>query len=552
MLLNIHVKNFALIDEADIDLGSGLNILTGETGAGKSILIDAVSAALGGRCKPDVIGGYGEAAFISLVFSIDDTELSKRLNAIDISTEYDSIIITRKISPDRSVFKINDETVTGAKVREVTELLIDIHGQGEHQSLLKEKAQLEILDRYADNDELLLLCENAYLEYEESRKALERFALSDEELNRQLDFLRYEIDEIEKADVKEGERQELEQSYSKMKSSNLIAEDVSKALKYLSDNNENASELLMMAYKHLESAKSHDNELDNSLKQIADSSEIVSDATRELKSYASSLDYDPGELRRVEGRIDELNRLEQKYGEGENALADALIEKRAKLEELENYDSSKAKAVQEIDLKHNKYLEIAASLSDKRGSAALSLEEKVIDALSGLNFLEVAFKIDFNKAPESIYGIDAVTYLISTNPGEEVKPLSDVASGGELSRIMLGFKTVLSGKDEIGSLIFDEIDSGISGMTANLVSKKLREIASCHQVICITHLPQIAASADAHYLIEKNVIDGRTRTNIRQLDTDGEIDELARMLGGAEITSSTYDNARDLKRLAKA
>ena len=555
MLLNVHVKNFALIDEADLDLNEGLNILTGETGAGKSILIDAVSAGLGGRTKSDVIGSRAEEAFISLTFSIDTDAKKKTLEEMDVSTEYDTILISRKISPSKSIFKINDEPATASKVRQVTELLIDIHGQHEHQSLLRSEKQLDILDHFAKDEELIQRVGEAYAIFGDAKKEADSFNLDEEAKNREIDFLLFEINEIEAAALKENEKAELEEKLKKFNNANKIAEGVASALKSLSEGGSNVSDELGNALRDISKAATLDNELSNSEKSLTDAAEIITDAIRELKSYADSLDFDKSELIETENRLDTIHHLMSKYGNSYEQIISSLEARKEKLEKYKNYDEGKSKALKKLDEAKDNLERVTEELSAARKNAKAPLEESIKKALNELNFLDVKFEIAFSKAESfTPNGNDEVTYLISTNPGEKILPLSEVASGGELSRVMLGFKTVLAERDEIPTLIFDEIDAGISGKTAGLVAKKLSEIARYHQVICITHLPQIAAYSDSHYAIEKSVDEkiGKTITSVKLLDDDGEINELARLLGGDVVTGASYDNARELKKLAKS
>ena len=547
MLLSIHVKNFALIDEAEIELSRGLNILTGETGAGKSILIDAVTAALGGRVKSDVIGHGGESAYVELSFLIDDADKRAAIEAMGISCEYDCILVSRRIYEGRSVHKINDETVTAARARAVTELLIDIHGQSDHQSLIKETIQLEILDHYAGDAAAADAVKSAYNGYIKAQEIYSSFNMNEEERRREIDFLEYEIREIESAALKEGEEEELSETLKRYRNASKLSEDLSRIIDHLSDGRDNATDHLSAAVRYARSAAGLDGKLDDLARTIEEAEGILSDAVRDFREYADGLDYDPQEFARIENRLDEIHHIQSKYGGSFELVMDSLDKRRIKAERLVNYERERSEAALALEEAKSSLDKASELLSNIRKTAAAPLADDIAKALYELNFLDVRFEIAFGRADYGPGGWDTVSYLISTNPGEPLLPMAQVASGGELSRIMLGIKTVLSDKDEIPSLIFDEIDTGISGRTAALVGRKLCEIARLHQVICITHLPQIAAGADAHFLIEKGVCEGRTLTEITKLDADGEIAELARLLGADTASQAAYENARELK-----
>ncbi|MBQ7246614.1 MAG: DNA repair protein RecN [Lachnospiraceae bacterium] len=552
MLLNVHVKNFALIDEAEMDLGRGLNVITGETGAGKSILIDAVSAALGGRLRGDVIGGYGESAYIELVFSVDDERKKAALSDLGVETEYDCILISRRIFEGRSIHKINDETATAAKVRAVTGLLMDIHGQHEHQSLLRRDYQLDIVDRYGSCEQYLADVGSRYAAWQKARQALARFDMNEEARLRELDFVSFEIREIEEASLTPDEEEELEDSLRRFKNSERLASDVGSALQYLDEGRDNAAEQVSAAVRYLRGAAGTDQALSGLLESMETVESILGDGIRELRDYSASLEYDPGELRRIELRLDEIHHLESKYGRGYDEIMAALERRRARVEELRDYDAAREAAGAELARCQSELDEASGRLTGARRAAAAPLKAAISEALSELGFLAVDFDIVFTQTPSyTESGRDQAAFMISVNPGEPLRPLDEVASGGELSRIMLGVKAVLSDKDEIPSLIFDEIDAGISGRTASKVAVKLRQIAAHHQVICITHLPQIAAAADVHFCIEKNAYGGHTRTDISRLDTEGEIAEVARLLGGEHPSEAARAAAMELKKTAK-
>ena len=554
MLLNLHVKNIALIDEADVSLGDGLNILTGETGAGKSILIDAVNLALGVKTARGLLRDDETPASVELLFHVSGREKKQALRELGVVPEEDgSVLVTRKLSQGKSICRINDETVTVSRLRAVTALLIDIHGQHEHQSLLHKSKHLEILDAYARHEEadVKARLKEAYGRFKEAEEELSSYEIGEEERIREMDFLTYEINELSSADLKDGEIPELELRYKRMVSSGKIMECVSRAMEYAGSDC-GAGDSLSRAVRELSEAVNYDDSLSELLSQAEEAESIVSDLSRALSDYGSELQFDDRELSALEKRLDFLHGLQMKYGETYEEMIGALESRRERLEQLEDFDGRKKKAQAACEsAKHEAFL-LAKELSDIRKVEAFHLTESIRSALVDLNFLDVQFSMEFSWLDRiTANGCDEMEFLISTNPGEALKPLGQVASGGELSRIMLAIKAVLADTDDIETLIFDEIDAGISGRTAQKVSEKLNDIGRSHQVICITHLPQIAAMADRHYKIEKTVKNGRTVTEVTKLGEREEIAELCRLLGGAVITDAVEENAREMKELAK-
>ena len=546
MLLELHVRNLALIERADVEFGEGLNILTGETGSGKSIFMGSVNMALGGKVPRDMVRKGAEYAYIELIFSVDE-EKGRVLREMGVSPDGDGIlIISRKIMPSRSVSRINDETVTLGRLREITGLLLDIHGQHEHQSLLYKSKHLEILDCFAGADRLKKQLAEEYRRYCSLAEAAEHFRTDEETRRREADFLRFEVDEIEAAALKPGEEEELSRAYRRFMGSRKIVEALSAA--YAAVTAVDVGE----ARKGVERAAEYEEELEKLKDQLFDAEAILSDVAHEINSYLDNMVFDEEEFHRVEERLDLIHGLEAKYGAGTEAVLQALEEKKERLNELENYDALKQKAEQELEASRKQLDELCGELSGLRRKAASGLAERIKKSLLDLNFLDVEFEIAFRKLDRyTAHGYDEVEFLISTNPGESVKPLGMVASGGELSRIMLAIKTVLADTDDVPTLIFDEIDTGISGRTAQKVSEKLAVISGSRQVICITHLPQIAAMADCHFEMAKEPKDAKTVTTIRRLSGEQETVELARLLGGAEITGAVLQNAREMKELAE-
>ena len=548
MLLELRVKNLALIEKAEVSFRDGLNILTGETGAGKSIIIGSVNMALGGKASRDMIRQGADHAYVELIFSVDEKEKQDLLKNMDIDLPEDNtLIITKKIMAARSVSKVNDETVTAGRLKEITSLLIDIHGQHEHQSLMYKSKHLQILDDYAKSRTTPIKEETARVfgQYQKLSKKLDTMNLDQEERLREADFCRYEIEELEKAELKEGEEELLTAAYRLLKNSQKIMEQLSEAYDIL----ENAQ--VSTALKAVDQAAEYDESLGGIRDQMYDADAVINDVSRDIREYMDSFSFDEEEFVRIEERLDLIHNLQAKYGSSTEKILKKLEEKKRRLEELENYDLVKQETERQWKECRDDLERLCAKLSEVRKKEAAKLTKKISQGLKDLNFMDVQFSMEFNRLPQyGSGGYDEAEFMISTNPGMPVRPLGTVASGGELSRIMLAIKSVLADTDDIPTLIFDEIDTGISGRTAQKVSEKLAYIAGSHQVICITHLPQIAAMADAHFEIAKTSGDGLTTTFIRELDEEQMTGELARLLGGAEITEAVYDNAREMKRLA--
>lgn len=551
MLMHLHVKNFALIEEADMEFGAGLNILTGETGAGKSILIDAVNLALGGKAGANVIRAGAEYAYIELVFQVEDEEKVHQLKEMDIETEDGMLILSRKILKGRSIFRLNDMTVTAAKVRRITGMLIDIHGQHEHQSLLYKYKHLEILDAYA-GQEIVPVKEKlaaAYSEYVQLSRRLHSFSMEEEVRLREVDFLRFEINEITSACLKEGEEEELEQSFRKIANSRSIMESmgaVRDALGY--DSSSSAGESISRAVREIQEVQRFDDSVRHIASQIQDLESILSDINRDVASYMESLSFDQETYEETRDRLDLIRSLQAKYGRNYSQIMESLREKQERLQELENYEENRERTRKACDSMRKQVLCLCEKLSLIRKKAAVPLVQAITASLQELNFLQVSFDMHFERSGQfGSNGFDDAEFVISTNPGQPMQPLGDVASGGELSRIMLAVKSVLADTDQIPTLIFDEIDTGISGRTAACVSEKLSLIGKTHQVLCITHLPQIASMADNHFMIAKDIVDQKTCTTISHLEEEDSVRELARLLGGVEITDAVLQNARELK-----
>lgn len=553
MLVNIHVKNMALIKEADIALGNGLNILSGETGAGKSILLGAIAVALGLQGFKGFAREGAEYALSELVFTVEKEEQRSALEAMEIPMEEDEVIISRRLSKGRATSKINGETVPVSLVKKVGALLIDIHGQHENQALLHIRKHLELLDDFAKENlgNIREEYQKSYHEYGELKKELEQAQLDNAARAKEMDFLSFEIGEIEEASLQKGEDESLEEDYKKLANGREILEAVTEA--YQLCGTDGASDSTGRALRSLASVAEYDSSLKALYGQLMDVDNLLNDFSREVSSYAQELDVDEETLHSTEERLDLINRLKTKYGNTIEAILEYKEEKKKRFQVLEHYEEYLAELESRFAACRKKLDEQAEALTRIRKEAAVQFSEQVCQALQELNFLDVRFELEFRRLEDyTASGLDEVCFMISSNPGQPLRPVQDTASGGELSRIMLAVKSIMADQEKVETLIFDEIDSGISGRTAQKVSEKLVVIAGTHQVICITHLAQIAAMADVHFMIEKNIVGKETQTSIRQLNEKESIEELARILGGAEITQTVLDGAKEMKELAKA
>ena len=553
MLRNLHVKNLALIDEMEVEFEEGLNILTGETGAGKSLIIGSINMALGQKVPKEMIKEGADYALVELIFEVKSEDTIRRLQEMDIFQEDGMVIMSRKITGGRSVAKINSESISAAKVKEAAQLLIDIHGQHEHQSLTGKKMQLALLDDYAKEETQKVKAEvkKRYEEYSSILKELEEKDIDKEQQQRELSFLEFEIQELEDACLREGEDEELEKTYRKMLNGKKIAEACGAAYRLTSENGESASDQIGRALREISVVTSCDAELQPLEEQLEQLDGLLNDFNRDMSSYLSGLEFEEEDFYETEKRLDELNHLKSKYGDTIEKVLEAKEEKIQRRDELLDYDAYLNQLKEQKKASEEALEKASKKLSKIRKKYAKELCRQVTEHLLDLNFETVDLSMEFEQTTHfTSNGYDEVEFLISTNPGETPKPLGKIASGGELSRIMLALKTVLANNDEIETLIFDEIDTGISGRTAQKVSEKMDLIGRNHQVICITHLPQIAAMADTHFLIEKTVESGRTTSKIHRLPQEESVAELARMLGGVSITETVLENAKEMKELA--
>lgn len=555
MLQNLHVKNLALIDEAEVEFQPGLNILTGETGAGKSIILGSINLALGGKYSKEMLRKGASFGLVELAFSIEKEEQLQAFHEMDIYPEDGNILLSRKLMEGRSISRINGETVSMNKLKQVAEILIDIHGQHEHQSLLYKKNHLTILDAFSKGviDDLKETVRETYQEYKQKKEELAQATLNEAERAKEMDFLAFEVTQIREANLKPGEDEKLEEQYKRIVHSKKIVESLEEAYGYTGyGEKESCGDLLSRAARCMQEAAHYDETAVSLSAQILEIDSLLNDFNRELSEYRRTLEFSEEEFYEIENRLNELNRLKAKYGHSIEEVLQYCEEKETRLLKLQDYDHYLAQLQESYEAVSKKLCKECGQLTKKRKEQAELLKQAIVSGLLDLNFLEVNFEIGFEELEEpTSNGMDVVEFLISMNPGEPVKPLGDIASGGELSRIMLAIKAVLADKDEVPTLIFDEIDVGISGRTAQKVSEKMKLIGRKHQVICITHLAQIAAMADTHFAIEKHVEEGKTVTKIHELSEKESVLELARILGGAEITDTVIQNAVEMKKLAK-
>ncbi len=554
MLEYMHVRNLALIKDCEISFTKGLNILTGETGAGKSVLLGSVNLALGAKADKEIIRTGEEEAYVELVFSLNESA-RKTLESMEITADEGTVVVSRKITPTKNVFKINGEIVPAKQVKELAGGLLDIHGQHEHQSLLNNVKQRDMIDAYGGDkvrDALKAVAE-ACERFNALKEELENACSKSEGREREISLLKYECDEIEAAELVIGEDEELEEAYKKMQSAEKLLGYVNESMALISGGAEgDAGSLVSRALGLMRKASGLDEGAEKMAEALANVEDMLGDFSLEASRYAESLEFSEEDFVKTEERLNIINSLKLKFGSTIQKILDYYEEKSAELEKLENLTDYIEKLKKDTDAALADYVAKAHTLSELRKSAAEDFSKLLASELLSLSFLDARFNV-LIESSESVVnknGFDNVEFMISTNPGEPMKPIKNVASGGELSRIMLAIKTILAKRDEVDALIFDEIDAGISGRTAWEVSGRLSRLAREHQVIAITHLAQIAASADSHFEIVKNVEDGSTVTNILRLDGDGEIRELARMLGSDSLDEATLTNARELKAKA--
>lgn len=556
MLLNVHIKNIALIDDANVNFTDNLNILTGETGAGKSIIMGALKIGMGDKLPKDIVREAGKEGFCQLLFLVDDESVLEQIRQLGVEpTEDGEILITRRIVNSRTINTINDMAVTAARLREVSALLIDMHTQHQQQTLLKKNEHMKLLDKFgrAAIEPLKREVAQRHADYTELVDQMDKLSMDEAERSRRAEFLKYQIAEIESANVKAGEDEDIEHQYNKMVNSRDIVAAASEVYSVTGyENQSSAGNEIGRVLVNLKGIKELDDEIDGLYSQLENIDALLNDFNVELSNYMQSMNFDDSEFREVESRLDVINDIKGKYGSTVDEVNRYLEESKAEYEKLSEYDEYIAELSGKINKAKKLMIDAADKLSAERKKQAKLMCKEIKTALSDLSFMQVDFDMVFDRLSEcTANGIDDCYFVISTNVGEKLRPLYDVASGGELSRIMLAVKSCMAAEDNIGTLVFDEIDVGISGRAAQAVAEKMALISRKHQVISITHLPQISAMADSHYLIEKSADEGKTVTKIVRLSEAESITEIARLLGGASITDAVMSNALEMKQMAE-
>lgn len=552
MLESIHIKNFALISDEEIFFDKGLNILTGETGAGKSIIFGALGLALGDKFNKDSAKDENAETFIEAVFSVQDLKLKEKLEDLSVDMEDDQVILTRKISNQRSRSLINGENVPLKKLSKVGELLIDIYGQHEYQSLMKAQNHLSIIDDFGKSEiePVKEKVKNIFDEWKKLQEELNKSYSDEKEREKELLYLDHEIEEIESANLKIGEDTELEDKFKKMNNFKRIMSSVNEAYEKTGDNG--ISSLISDAIFNMKNAVNYDEALNDDFNILSDVESLINDFNHNIKDYIMDSSFDEEEFEFIEKRLDIINDLKSKYGFTIENILSSLSHKKKKKEEIENYDTYLENLKQNIKLVEKEYFKEAKKLSDFRKKYIDILLKDVKKSMEELNFSNTAISLPLEESETPLRnGIDSGEFLVSLNKGEPIRPLREVASGGELSRISLSIKTSVSNYSDIKTLIFDEIDAGISGRTAQRVAQKLAILGKKAQIICITHLPQIAVMADKHYVVEKIENNNSTVSFIKQLFNNDRVIEIGRLLSGDDITEITRDNAKEMLKNAE-
>ena len=554
MLSNLKISNIAIIKEAVVDFDNGLNVLTGETGAGKSIIIDAINAILGERTSRELIRTGCDSAEVSAFFDDLNGSVKLILNELGIDCEDESLAISRKIAIDgKNICKVNGVSVTVSMLKKIGQSLINVHGQLDNHNLLNEELHYTYIDSFAENNDILEEYFNAYNDYCTCKKRFDNLIVNESEKARKIDLLSYQIKEIEDACVKIGEWEELEKRKKVLQNAEQLLNLVNNAVEIINgnDNFSGVADMLNTVSNSLIKASAYDETLNNVSNTISEMSYNIADCASELNCFLYSLDIDPNELDIIEERLDVLFRLSKKYGPNETEILEFLEKAQKELEEITFSDKLKDQLEIELNQKYEVLDKISRKLSANRQKYGKIFIDKVKNELAFLDMASISFRIVQNRKSFDETGADEIYFLISANAGEEPKPLSKIASGGELSRIMLAIKNVLASKDNIQTLIFDEVDTGVSGRAAQKIGIKLKEVSKNRQVLCVTHLAQIACFADNHFLISKSESENKTYTKVENLDKEGKIRELARIIGGIEATQLSLDTAAEMIENAK-
>lgn len=548
MLKFLHIENIAVIERSDIEFSAGFNVLTGETGAGKSIVIDAINAVLGERTSKELIRAGCDTAEVSAVFGELDNATAAALSDAGVTPDDDgNIVIRRRLSAaGKGLIKLNDRPVTATELKEIGKHLVNIHGQHDNQALLDPERHLDYIDAVADDDPIKGKYYAEFRELNRIRKELAATETDEDEKRRRVGLLKYQINELESAGIKPGEYEKLQKKLAIARNYQKTAEALSRAYSALKGDDEfdGAVSLLTDAEKSLSSL--HNDEWDKKSSALADAAAAAEDVSAALYDFLENAEpagIDPDE---INSRLETLDKLKAKYGNSEEEMLEFLEKARTELNDTEFSDKKAAELSTLLDDATERLIALAEELTAARKKAAAEFEKQVCDILSYLNMPDVRFTVKFSKGRYTKRGCDTAEFMISANRGESVKPLCKIASGGELSRVMLAIKSVLLGRDPVGTMIFDEIDTGISGYTAGKVGTQLKKVAENRQVICVTHLAQIAAMADAHLLIEKKAEKDRTFTSVSPLSYEQRINEIARIMSGAQMTENLYNSAKEL------
>ncbi len=555
MLQELHIKNIAVIEDVTVSFGTGFHVLTGETGAGKSILIDSINMALGGRCAKDLIRSGCDTATVDMVF-----ELSKRaeqtLGELGIESEDGLLYINRQITADgKSRCRLNGHMVPLATLKEAGEVLLTIHGQHDNQAILSPKSHIHFLDDYGKYQPDLLAYQEQYNKVKELRKRLDSLLTDEEEKARRTGLLEYQIQEIESAKLRVGEEEELEERREYLSHIEQIVAKSGSAYDALYGDEQQAAayDRIADAVHALETVHTFDGRLGEFYQSLSSVLAELEDVTHELRSYRDSVDYQPGELDFLEERLQTIAQLKRKYGQSEEEILAYLEKIREELSQIEDSDALREKLTREMTQETAVLSDLADGLSEKRRETAIALQTAIMQELSDLDMQKMRFSVSVQPEEEAFttLGIDKVEFLISGNPGEALKPLSKIASGGEMSRIMLAMKSILAESDMVETLIFDEIDTGVSGRAAQKIAEKICMLSKDRQILCITHLAQIASMADTHFLIEKTSDEEHTKTSVTPLGKETRKEELARIIGGVEITDLTLQAAQEMLSMAE-
>lgn len=549
MLSSLRIENVAVIEKAEIFFDSGLNILTGETGAGKSIVIDAINAILGERTSRELIRDGAQKAKVTAEFTQVDSSVLDLLDDFDIDCDDDVVIITRVISSDgRSSCKINGQTVTVSMLKQIGLNLITICGQHDSQHLLQKDKQGQFIDRLADCEELLLSYRETLSEIKKVRRELKRMLSVDDDKQRRLEFLRFQIDEITAANITVGEKQRLIDEKKKIQNREKLVSLLS-SCDYLINGGDESQGIASMLYSLMDSLQElgkFDAVFHGFCDSITDFRYTLEDCSSQATDMLDGFSEGAYDINSVEERLDTLYRISRKYGDSEEEILAYLEKITAEYEEISTSDEIIESLQQQYSLLEDELLKRGCFLSDARKMAAAEFEKSVTQELMYLDMPEAVFAVEFSDAPATENGIDDIEFLFSANLGQEPKPLTKIASGGELSRVMLAIRCVLSDKDTVSSMIFDEIDTGVSGRAAHKIAYKLSQLSKTKQVLCVTHLAQIASCANNHLYIEKSSVDGETYTKVTSLDYEGRVYEIARIMSGDAVTETTLNSAREL------